>query len=194
MSTPSPTTHRSTSRSTGCACASTSSSGTSDRIRRSGSRTASSSGRTTAWKGRCRRRWPARGWRRARPRWKSVGASSLPPSNGSSAVDYAGYLKAADAGVPPEVALLHGPETMLLDDAVARVTRGLFPEGGDLTLAREILDSREAGAESIVQAALLLPWSGPRRLVVAKGVEELGARAAETLSAYCQKPNPSTVL
>jgi len=109
-------------------------------------------------------------------------------------VDYAGYLKAADAGAPPEVALLHGPEAMLLDDAVTRVTRGLFPEGGDLTLAREILDAREAGADGIVQAALLLPWSGTRRLVVAKGVEELGVRAADALSAYCQRPNPSTVL
>ena len=109
-------------------------------------------------------------------------------------MDYAGYLKAADAGAPPAVALLHGPDAMLLDDAVSRVTRGLFPEGGDLTLAREILDAREAGAEGIVQAALLLPWSGSRRLVVAKGIEELGARAADTLSGYCRAPNPSTAL
>ena len=109
-------------------------------------------------------------------------------------MDYAGYLKAADTGAPPPVALLHGPEAMLLDDAVSRVTRGLFPDGGDLTLSREILDSRESGAEGIVQAALHLPWSGSRRLVVAKGVEELGSRAAEALSGYCRTPNPSTVL
>ena len=83
-------------------------------------------------------------------------------------MDYAGFLKAADAGAPPPVALLHGPEALLLADAVVRVTRGLFPGGGDLTLAREILDSRDAGAEGIVQAALLLPWTGSRRLVVAK--------------------------
>jgi DNA polymerase-3 subunit delta len=109
-------------------------------------------------------------------------------------VDYAGFLKAADAGAPPAVALLHGPETLLLDDAVGRVTRGLFPEGGDLTLSREVLDSREAGAEGIVQAALLLPWTGSRRLVVARGIEELGARAADPLADYCRTPNPSTVL
>ena len=109
-------------------------------------------------------------------------------------MDYAGFLKAADAGAPPAVALLHGPEALLLDDAVGRVTRGLFPEGGDLTLSREILDSRDAGIEGIVQAALLLPWIGPRRLVVAKGIEELGARAADPLAGYCRAPNPSTVL
>jgi DNA polymerase-3 subunit delta len=90
--------------------------------------------------------------------------------------------------------LLHGPETLLLDDAVGRVTRGLFPDGGDLTLSREILDSREAGVEGIVQAALLLPWIGSRRLVVARGIEELGARAADPLAGYCRAPNPSTVL
>ena len=113
---------------------------------------------------------------------------------GSSAVDYAGFLKAADAGAPPAVALLHGPEALLLDDAVGRVTRGLFPDGGDLTLSREILDSREAGVEGIVHAALLLPWIGSRRLVVARGIEELGVRAADPLAGYCRAPNPSTVL
>ncbi len=109
-------------------------------------------------------------------------------------MDYAGFLKAADAGTPPPVALLYGPEPFLLEDAVTRVTRALFPAGGDLALSREILESRDAGVEGIVQAALLLPWTGPRRLVVAKGIEELGARAAEPLAGYCRAPNPSTVL
>src|ERR1700741_688779 len=109
-------------------------------------------------------------------------------------MDYAGFLKAADAGAPPPVALLHGPEALLLDDAVGRVTRGLFPEGGDLTLSREILDSRDAGGDGILQAASLLPWIGARRLVVARGIEEVGARAADPLAEYCRAPNPSTVL
>src|SRR5262245_34735011 len=109
-------------------------------------------------------------------------------------MDYAAFLKAADGGAPPPVALLHGPEPFLLDDAVARVTRGLFPEGGDLALCREIVDAREAGAGAIVESALLLPWIGSRRLVVAKAVDELGAKAAEPLGTYCQSPNPSTVL
>ena len=34
---------------------------------------------------------------------------------------------AAEAGEPPAVALLHGPEPLLLDDAVARVTRSALP-------------------------------------------------------------------
>jgi DNA polymerase-3 subunit delta len=90
--------------------------------------------------------------------------------------------------------LLHGPEPFLLDDALARLTRALFPGQAELSLVREILDARTAGAEAIVQAALTLPWLGARRLVVARGVESLPAKAAEILGAYAKGPNPSTAL
>jgi DNA polymerase-3 subunit delta len=109
-------------------------------------------------------------------------------------VDYPGFLKGADAGRVPPVSLLHGPETFLLDDAVARLTRAMFPGQSELSLVREVLDAREAGAEGIVQSALMLPWLGERRLVVARGVEGLAARSAEALAAYVKGPNPSTVL
>lgn len=109
-------------------------------------------------------------------------------------MDYAGFVRAADAGTVGPVSLLHGPEPFLLDDAIARLTRALFPGIADLTLAREVLDARSAGAEAIVHAALTLPWLGPRRLVVARGVESLPVRAAEALAAYVKAPNPSTAL
>lgn len=109
-------------------------------------------------------------------------------------MDYQAYLKAADAGAPPPVALLYGAEPLLIEDAVGRVTRALFPEGGDLSLAREVVESREVGVETIVQSAMLLPWTGTRRLVVAKSVDELGTKAGDALAAYCKTPNPSTVL
>jgi DNA polymerase-3 subunit delta len=109
-------------------------------------------------------------------------------------VDCASFLKAADGGQPPAVALLHGPESFLLDDAVARVTRALFPGPADLALSREILDARAAGIEGIVQSALVLPWSSPHRLVVVRGADELAPKSADLLARYCQAPNPSTVL
>jgi DNA polymerase-3 subunit delta len=109
-------------------------------------------------------------------------------------VDYAGFLRVADAGQPPPVTLLHGPEPFLLADAVARVARGLFPDGGELAFSREILEAREAGAEGIVRSALTLPFLSGRRLVVAKGVDALGARQGEPLAAYLKAPNPSTAL
>jgi DNA polymerase-3 subunit delta len=109
-------------------------------------------------------------------------------------VDYAGFVKAADSGRVPPVALLHGPEPFLLEDAVARLTRAFFPGQAELALVREILDARTAGAEGIVQSALMLPWLGDRRLVVARGIEALAARSAEALAGYIKNPNPSTAL
>lgn len=109
-------------------------------------------------------------------------------------MDYAGFLRAADAGQIPPVALLHGPEPFLLDDAVAHLSRALCPDPSALDLAREVLDAGAAGAEAVVQSALMFPWVGSRRLVVAKGAGGLSARQGEPLLAYLKSPNPSTAL
>jgi DNA polymerase-3 subunit delta len=109
-------------------------------------------------------------------------------------VDHAAFLKAADAGQLPPVVLLHGPEPLLLEEAATRATLGLFPGTKELSLAREILDAQAAGAQGIVQAALVLPWVGARRLVVARGVEALGVKQGGALTAYAGAPNPTTVL
>jgi len=109
-------------------------------------------------------------------------------------VDYAAFVKAADAGRVSPITLLHGPEPFLLDDALARLTRALFPGQTELSLVREIFDARAAGAEAIVQSALMLPWLGDRRLVIARGVDALTAKAGEPLAAYAKVPNPSTAL
>ncbi|HET8578899.1 MAG TPA: DNA polymerase III subunit delta [Methylomirabilota bacterium] len=109
-------------------------------------------------------------------------------------MDYTGFLRAVEAGQVPPVALLHGPEPFLLADAITTLSRALFPDPSALTLSREIFDAREAGAEAIVQAALMLPWTGARRLVVARGADGLSARQGEPLAAYVTSPNPSTAL
>lgn len=109
-------------------------------------------------------------------------------------MDYAGFLQAAEAGTPPPAALLHGPEPFLLEDAVARVTRGLFGDAADLAFCRDILEAREAGAEGVVRAALTLPWTSSRRLVVVRGADALGAKQGEPLAVYVKAPNPSTAL
>jgi DNA polymerase-3 subunit delta len=61
-------------------------------------------------------------------------------------------------------------------------------------MGREVLETRDVGAEGIVRAAETLPWGAPRRLVIARGVEALGPRQAEPLIEYLRAPNPSTVL
>src|SRR5258708_39789041 len=40
----------------------------------------------------------------------------------------------------------------------------------------------------------MLPWIGERRLVIARGVDGLAAKAGESLAAYAKAPNPSTAL
>jgi len=109
-------------------------------------------------------------------------------------MDYGGLLRAAEAGRTPSVVLVHGAEPVLLDDVAAVVSRALFPDPGAAALAREALDAREAGADTIVRAALTLPFLADRRLVIARGVETLTAKAGEPLAAYVGAPNPSTVL
>src|SRR5256885_11742346 len=63
-----------------------------------------------------------------------------------------------------------------------------------LAMSREVLETREVGAEGIVRAAETLPWGAPRRLVVARGVETLGSKQAAPLIEYLRAPNPTPVL
>jgi DNA polymerase III delta subunit len=109
-------------------------------------------------------------------------------------MDHGAFVKLVERGDLPPVLLLAGPEPLLLDDALARVTRALFPEGADATLSREVLEAREAGAEAIARSALTMPFLAPRRLVAVRGAEGLGPKQAEPLVAYVAAPNPATVL
>jgi len=109
-------------------------------------------------------------------------------------VDYAGFVQAAARGQPPPVALLHGGDIQLLDDAVAAVTRGLFADASQAALGRETLDAREATADTIVRAAATLPFMTAVRLVVVRRCQALAARGGEALAAYARDPSPSTCL
>jgi DNA polymerase-3 subunit delta len=109
-------------------------------------------------------------------------------------VQYAAWLRGLTQGQVAPVALLHGPEPFLIEEALAVLTRVVCPDSGLLVMSREVLEAREAGAEGIVRAAETLPWGTPRRLVVARGVEGLSSKQAEPLIEYVRAPNPSTVL
>jgi len=109
-------------------------------------------------------------------------------------MDYTAFLRLLERAAVPPVLLLHGPEPLLLADALARVTEILFPDPAALALSREVLDAREAGADGIARAALTLPFLSARRLVAVRGAELLGSRQAEPLTAYVAAPNPATAL
>ncbi len=109
-------------------------------------------------------------------------------------MDYAGLLRDAERRTAPAVALLHGPEPLLLDDAVSVLSAAIFADPSSGAFDREVLDGRETTAEAVARSAMTLPFLAPRRLVVIRHAEALAARNHETLLAYLAAPSPSTCL
>ena len=109
-------------------------------------------------------------------------------------MDYAAFLQAAGRGQPPPIALLHGPDPQLLDDALAAATRGLFRDAGEAALGREVFEGAETAMDDVVRAASTLPFMTTMRLVVVRRCQALPARGADTLAAYARDPNPSSCL
>lgn len=108
-------------------------------------------------------------------------------------MDYLTLLKAAERGEVPALALIHGGDAQLLDDALATVTRALFlPD--EIQLGREVLDGTEVTADTVVRSAMTLPFMTARRLVAVRRSQALSAKTADALSAYARDPNPATCL
>jgi DNA polymerase-3 subunit delta len=109
-------------------------------------------------------------------------------------MDYAAFLQLAGRGQPPPVALLHGPDPQLLDDALAAATRGLFRDAGEAALGREVFEGADTSVDDVVRAASTLPFMTGMRLVVVRRCQALSAKGAEALGAYARDPNTSTSL
>jgi len=109
-------------------------------------------------------------------------------------MDYASFMQAAGRGQPPPVALLHGPDPQLLDDALAAATRGLFREPGEAALGREIFEGSEVSVDDVVRGASTLPFMSAMRLVAVRRCQALPAKGADALAAYARDPNPLTAL
>ena len=109
-------------------------------------------------------------------------------------MDYATFVKEVARGAVPLICLLHGPESLLLTDALAHVTRACCPDPSLVSLDREYFDARETGAETIVRAALTLPFLAPVRLVAVKESQVLASKESRALGEYAKAPNPSTRL
>ena len=101
-------------------------------------------------------------------------------------MEYAAFLQAAQRGQPPPLALLHGPDEQLLDDALDVVVRGLFVDASELALGREILEGTDVSVEGVVRSALTLPFMTSRRLIVVRRAQALAAKGGEALTAYAR--------
>lgn len=109
-------------------------------------------------------------------------------------MDYTAFLRSVERGTVPPVALLHGGEIQLLDDALAIVTRALFPDPSLAVFDREVFDGREVDGEIVVNAALTLPVQGAARLVVVRRGQALPPKSATALGRYVRDPNPAACL
>ena len=108
--------------------------------------------------------------------------------------DYATFIKQAERGEAPALALLHGGDVQLLDDALDAATRGLFPDRAMAAWGREVFDARESNADEIVRSASTLPLGVDRRLVAVRRAQALAAKGAEILGGYAKSPNPASCL
>lgn len=109
-------------------------------------------------------------------------------------MDYAAFLRDAGQGRVPALALLHGADAQLLDDALAAVTAALFSDPSELALGREVLDGREADADTVVRSAMTLPFMTAARLVAVRRAQALEAKGGTALAVYARDPNPATRL
>ena len=109
-------------------------------------------------------------------------------------MDYASFLRQTDRGQVPPLALLHGADAQLLDDALAAVTRALFPDGAAAVFDREIHDGREVEVEAVVNAAATLPLQAARRLVAVRHAQALSARNSAALERHAANPGTTACL
>jgi len=104
------------------------------------------------------------------------------------------FLRQVGTGQVPPLALLHGPDVQALDDALAAVTRTLFPDASLATLGREVLDARETSPEAVTRAAETLPLGVATRLVAVRHCQAWLPKDTEPLREYAARPSPATCL
>jgi DNA polymerase-3 subunit delta len=109
-------------------------------------------------------------------------------------VEYSALLREVERRQIPPVILLHGGESLLLDDAIRLISRALCTDESMMALDREVLDGRVTTSEAIARSACTLPFMAPRRLVVVRHAEALPPRQHEALVAYLGAPSDATCL
>jgi DNA polymerase-3 subunit delta len=98
-------------------------------------------------------------------------------------MEVAAFQRGLAAGRVPSLVLIHGPEPLLVEEQLARLTRRLLPDAETAALNRQVLHADTSPPEAIVEAGLSLPLFGGERLVVVRGLGEAGARVVDRLRA-----------
>lgn len=103
------------------------------------------------------------------------------------------FKKIADEGAFKPVFLVQGEERFLVDQAVAKITKAVFPDGRD-DFNYISYHGNEAKGTDIASAASQAPMFAAKRLVIVRNADRLAASEMEPLAAYAADPATSTVL
>lgn len=107
--------------------------------------------------------------------------------------DIESVISNAAKGTLLPVYLIGGDERLLVQrcvDAIRHATVGAGPRG----LAEDHFDGKGLSASVLMSAARTLPMMARHRLVIVRGVDQMGTAEQEALIAYFAKPEPRTVL
>jgi DNA polymerase III subunit delta len=77
--------------------------------------------------------------------------------------------------------LVHGSDTLLVDDLVDRLTRALLPDRQAAGWNREVFHADQLTPDALVAAGASLSLFGGRRLILVRGVADLPAKASDRL-------------
>jgi DNA polymerase III subunit delta len=102
-------------------------------------------------------------------------------------------MAAPDLSDLKPVYLIHGPEELLLDQAVERLKHKLSVLA-DLDFNLDVFDGDSAQPEDVVAAANTLPFMSERRLVILRRADRMSADGLGVLADYAADPNPETTL
>jgi DNA polymerase III subunit delta len=102
-------------------------------------------------------------------------------------------MAAPDLSDLKPVYLIHGPEELLLDQAVERLKQKLSALA-DLDFNLDVFDGDSARPEDVVAAANTLPFMSERRLVILRKADRMTADGLGVLADYAADPNPETTL
>jgi DNA polymerase-3 subunit delta len=90
---------------------------------------------------------------------------------------------------------LAGEERFLVDRCLAALKQAVLgAEGAGASFNLDVVELKEKGLAAALDAARTLPMFAKRRLVIARGLDDLKSEGLEPLPAYLADPNPSTCL
>lgn len=97
------------------------------------------------------------------------------------------------AGRFDPIYVLHSEHPILLDRTITAIRDAVVPPAAR-GFNYDVVEAAAATATRIVTLAQTLPMMAARRMVFVRDLAKMPADGAETLLAYCAKPNPSTVI